>query len=120
MERLEIPVFVRDAMRARGMTDEQIAAVGAKAATLDATPEPDVGGAPDVPPSAYAITCSGCGQVSDSRRGDVWQEVTGWEQPRERGGSGYVALREPSGRWLCGACMTLRRSGAPPTQATLT
>jgi len=46
-------------------------------------------------------------------------EVTGWEHPRQQGGTNALELRERTGRFMCNACMHLAKHGIDKNQGTL-
>lgn len=64
-------------------------------------------------------TCKDCGRDVNPQSANVWSEVRGWEQKRAAGGTNAVALREPTGRWMCGDCMRKQKSGIAPDQGGL-
>ena len=68
-----------------------------------------------MPSDEVGRSCAGCGGTD----GLIFFEVRGWEQRRGQGGTNAVALRELTGRVMCNACMSLRKSGINPKQGQL-
>lgn len=65
--------------------------------------------------------------TADSRHCDLcrdapagrWREITGWDRPRDDGGTNAVTLRRETGRVACDACIAKLRAGASIGQGTL-
>lgn len=67
----------------------------------------------------YQVVCCECGEAHDERVTTMWAQVTGWEKRRAQGGTNHVALRRPTGQFMCGGCMTLRLADVDPNQLTI-
>jgi len=55
--------------------------------------------------------CSECGEEISNPDDRAWQEVTGWEKRRAQGGTNHVALRRPTGKFMCTHCMKKLQDG---------
>lgn len=67
----------------------------------------------------WGAPCAGkCGQlIADTRL--AWCGVTGWERYREQGGTNHVAVRRPTGEFMCEDCMRKLKDGLDPAQGEL-
>lgn len=63
--------------------------------------------------------CEFCGEPVDPESTRTYRHVSGWEHPREGGGTNALALREPADRWACSPCIDSQRRGIPVTQESL-
>lgn len=65
--------------------------------------------------------CEGCAAEVWPGHAGTWTRIEGWDSPREAGGTNHVVLREVAKpeRFLCNACMTLKRSKLSPGQGSL-
>lgn len=68
---------------------------------------------------ANAVPCDQCGVTIDAKAPGNAEQVTGFRINRTQGGANMVAFAEPTGRYICRACVTLRRSGLSWTQPSL-
>lgn len=48
-----------------------------------------------------------------------WAEVRGFDQRRRGGGTNAIALREPTGRYLCDDCMRRLKLGLDTRQGAM-
>jgi hypothetical protein len=62
--------------------------------------------------------CSGCGK-GIPRGHSRWYGITGYERPRQEGGTNAVSLRRRTGRVLCLACKAKLDAGISLDQSSL-
>ncbi len=68
--------------------------------------------------SPYTARCSECGcPIPDVEY--AWTSITGWDKKRRGGGTNHVALRKPTGEWMCDACMQKCMAGIATGQLSL-
>lgn len=69
------------------------------------------------------MKCADCGEPVKPNQLGAYREVSGWAKIRNKGGSNAIALREETGRMICGGCGERRklndRWGVHAEQGTL-
>ncbi len=70
------------------------------------------------PMSEGKACAGGCGKVITDTH-SAWCSITGWERPREQGGTNHVALRKQTGEYMCDICMSKFQAGLAPGQGGL-
>lgn len=65
------------------------------------------------------MTCDRCGSEIVTLKG-VSYEITGWEQPREAGGTNHVVERKRTGKIRCSTCTLKVKHGVTDDQLAFT
>lgn len=63
--------------------------------------------------------CEFCGNNVDPDNRLTYRKVTGWEHPRQAGGTNALALRETHDVFACSPCIDKQRAGIPVGQTSL-